>query len=504
VKRKMLGQLLIVLSMVILILPLQSSTFIAPVSAQGSTIKLAITPDFYFAQELGEEFDINVTISNVNETLHLIGIHFRLLYDDELLSVVNVREGNFLSQYGSTYFAWNLEEDGFYGGPHVVVGNMILPNSTGQWPGPFPEGDGVVATIRFKVIYRPVEPDPIEACVLRFAEVILLDDQGNNITDYTTGISLYQSPVPMLYPEPSFTFTPAFPVAGQTVLFNASESVDPDGNITEYTWDFKDGTILTTNETVVTHIFTQPKVYNVTLFVTDDQGLQSNVTVPVEVGVYTPVEIEIASGELYHAGEIAEFYISTSQLGKPVNVTFTELLLYFNGSQYANLSSMVQPVAEGFYMVKCTIPSDAPSGVYALYVKTECSGITAVATSSFQVSNILADIDATLVALDGKVAYINSTLGIIQKDISDINLTVIEVKDHLVVLDSTLGSIKGTIESIDGNVVTIKTDIGTVELDISDIKGATTAVSTTLYATLAFAIISAIAAIIAVLLIRKR
>ena len=482
-----------------------ATQLIRPTSAQ-TTIQLKIEPDFYFAKELGEEFDVNVTIYNVEASQHLVAIHFRLYYDPELLSVVSVTEGDFLPRFdqgSGTGFWWATEPDGVFG-PHVVVGTMIMPNSTGQWPGPFPEGNGTVATIRFKVEYRPVEPEPIAVCVLRFLEVKLVDDQNNLITTYTTGISLYQSPVPMLYPIPSFTFTPSFPIAGQTVLFNASESYDPDGNVTEYTWDFGDGTTLTTNETVVTHIFTQPKVYNVTLFVTDNHGLQSNVTVPVEVGFYTPIEIEVTSGELYYAGEDAEFYISTSQLGKPVNVTFTELLLYFNGSQYANLSSLIYPITEGFYRVKYSIPSDAQSGIYSLYIKVEYSGLTGVFIDSFQVSNILKDINVTLIAIDGKIATLNSTLGIINGTIEKIEGDVATIKtDILGTIQVDISGIKDTADDINSTVDDIKSTTDDIDTKSSDIEGNLSSVLTFIYITLAFAIISAIAAIIAIILVRK-
>ena len=59
------------------------------------------------------------------------------------------------------------------------------------------------------------------------------------------------------------------------VSFDASGSVDPDGKITKYTWNFGDGTIA--KSVSARHTFTQPATYSVTLSVTDNLGAQSPV-----------------------------------------------------------------------------------------------------------------------------------------------------------------------------------------------------------------------------------
>jgi PKD repeat protein len=450
------------------------------VNAQA-TPSLKLEPDFYFARQLNEEFNVNVTIYNIEESMRLVAIHFRLYYDPKLLQVVNVYEGEFLPKFNqtptppATLFVWFTESDGIFG-PHIVLGTMLFPNSTGQWPGPFPEGDGTVAIIRFKVIYRPVEPNPIAVCVLRFLEVKLVDDQSN-IIDCSTGISLYQSPVPLLYPRPQFTYSPAYPSAGQAVLFDASQSRDPDGTVVSYVWDFGDGATLTTSEKKVTHIFAQPKTYNVTLKVVDSDGLAASTWKLVDVGVYTSIDIKVEAGKLYYRGEKAEFYISTSQLGKPINVLFTKLLLYYNGSLYADLGSMVQPVDDGLYMISYNIPEDAEIGVYLLLVEAEYSGITGIGTASFQISSLFEAINATLVDINGAVAYINSTLGILVKNVTDIKATLVGIDGTVAYINSTLGklyvpiqNINATLVRLSGAVAYINSTVGSLVAPIQKIN----------------------------------
>ena len=48
---------------------------------------------------------------------------------------------------------------------------------------------------------------------------------------------------------------------GQELSFSGSGSLDPDGDIAEYTWDFKDGTTATGER--VTHRFERPGTYEV-------------------------------------------------------------------------------------------------------------------------------------------------------------------------------------------------------------------------------------------------
>ena len=53
--------------------------------------------------------------------------------------------------------------------------------------------------------------------------------------------------------------------------FDGSASFDPDGSITNYEWDFGDGT--TGTGPVLGHSYAQPGVYTVVLVVSDDGGL---------------------------------------------------------------------------------------------------------------------------------------------------------------------------------------------------------------------------------------
>lgn len=74
---------------------------------------------------------------------------------------------------------------------------------------------------------------------------------------------------------------------GDEVTFSGQQSYAADGfNITEYLWDFADGT--TATGSVVTHQFNFPGEYIVELFLTDDNGCASTNRVSLQLLVATP------------------------------------------------------------------------------------------------------------------------------------------------------------------------------------------------------------------------
>jgi len=73
-------------------------------------------------------------------------------------------------------------------------------------------------------------------------------------------------------PAAAFTFSPQNPFVGDSILFDASSSTDPDGQIVSYTWNFGDGTTTTIAEATTTHSFSTYGEFQITLVVTDNKG----------------------------------------------------------------------------------------------------------------------------------------------------------------------------------------------------------------------------------------
>lgn len=66
-------------------------------------------------------------------------------------------------------------------------------------------------------------------------------------------------------------------VIGEAIVFDGSDSYDPDGQIKAFEWDFGDGQ--TGSEMMQSHLYSEIGVYEVLLTVTDDLGLSDSISV---------------------------------------------------------------------------------------------------------------------------------------------------------------------------------------------------------------------------------
>jgi len=81
-------------------------------------------------------------------------------------------------------------------------------------------------------------------------------------------------------PGPLFDFSPGSPTSGQTITFDATDAIDPDGDIVAYTW-YVNGTQFGTGKVTTTSL--APGRYNVTLNLTDNDGTHAEANRTVSV-----------------------------------------------------------------------------------------------------------------------------------------------------------------------------------------------------------------------------
>jgi PKD repeat protein len=73
-------------------------------------------------------------------------------------------------------------------------------------------------------------------------------------------------------PVASFSYSPSSPVVDQDITFDASNSSDSDGSITDYVWDWTNDGSYDATGVSATHSYSSPGSYDVKLRVTDDEG----------------------------------------------------------------------------------------------------------------------------------------------------------------------------------------------------------------------------------------
>lgn len=106
-------------------------------------------------------------------------------------------------------------------------------------------------------------------------------------------------------PRAEFTVSDDLDLPLFAFRFDASASLDPDGLITHYHWDFGDGSIRTSEEPVLTHAFPGFGHYQVSLSVTDDDGNDSG-AVDLEVEVAFKGAVQVAAGHEHSLALLAD------------------------------------------------------------------------------------------------------------------------------------------------------------------------------------------------------
>ncbi len=105
-------------------------------------------------------------------------------------------------------------------------------------------------------------------------------------------------------PEPTATLTVDVDQinSGEPINFDARESSTPDATVvTQFTWDFGDGSTTTTTQGLTNHVYSTPGTYEVSLIVENDQGGTDETHWTINVNAY-PV-IELLSQPIAKVGE---------------------------------------------------------------------------------------------------------------------------------------------------------------------------------------------------------
>lgn len=238
---------------------------------------------------------------------------------------------------------------------------------------------------------------------------------------------------------------------------------------------------------------------------TDTDRLSANITKTINVGYYKELAVNIDVGSLHFAGELADFYMLVSEFGKPINATSTKALLYYDGSVFANLTTVTDRISTGLYRISYEIPASAEPGTYTLVVEVGYYSVKGTNLKSFLISSTLSGF---VTDITQGIATVSNGLTEVKVNLTAINARLVSIEGNLATISTTLGAINVKLDAIDakivgvnGTVATISTTLGEANVKLGDVQSLAT---TALYVT---SILSAIAVILAVailIFIRKK
>jgi len=172
--------------------------------------------------------------------------------------------------------------------------------------------------------------------------ITLTVTDNDNLTDSESKLIVVKK-----YPIAAFTYSPTVPLMNQIVTFNASLSTPDGGTITSYQWDFGDGNNVNETDPVTYHNYTIPGTYNVTLNITDSEGLwdieSKNITIvkyPLASFTYSPENPIVGETVTFDAslstpngGTLVNYFWD---FGDGTNTTETDPITYHNFTMIGN------------------------------------------------------------------------------------------------------------------------------------------------------------------------
>jgi hypothetical protein len=135
-----------------------------------------------------------------------------------------------------------------------------------------------------------------------------------HIPVYTLETKTALTPIENLPPLVLFSYSPIDPEVGEIVRFNATQSIDPDGRIVDYEWDFGDeDTLHSSSRSICTHVYSSSGPFQVNLTITDSQDDKSSKVLNVDVVEPRPEAVITYSPAEPKVGEVITFDASKSK-----------------------------------------------------------------------------------------------------------------------------------------------------------------------------------------------
>jgi PKD repeat protein len=206
-------------------------------------------------------------------------------------------------------------------------------------------------------------------------ELSIYDNYGSWSHTYLY-VTVHQptTPVP---PVAVIAYAPSQPFVWEPVLFSGNFSIDPDGYLTSFIWQFGDGTVGFGSG--IAHAYAHPGTYMVSLSVIDNSGLSDETTTTIRV-VSMPIAAFVYAPLMPLAGQSTDF----SALGSYDESGITEYIWSFGDGTFASGWQSTHAFASpGNYSVILTVRNaDGIEASHSEVVTVASAQLSVVADSS--------------------------------------------------------------------------------------------------------------------------
>jgi len=216
-----------------------------------------------------------------------------------------------------------------------------------------------------------------------------------------------------------------------------------------------------------------PGDYNITVYEfdakthTDVYKYKASTTFKV---LKDPLYIRVNTGTLYFSGENVKVYAEIDLDGAAADPTTITFKLYRENTLISTLSP--QRIATGLYSASFTCPSE--KGNYFIIVNATLNmggiSLSGFGTASFTVSPTLDGFNATLTAINGNIATINTKIGEIKLSLNDLNTTIKSIQNGLVTIQTSLGEVKTYLDRINAQIISLSGDTAVIKTDLGNVK----------------------------------
>jgi hypothetical protein len=284
------------------------------------------------------------------------------------------------------------------------------------------------------------------------------------------------------------TYTFATPPSGSTIsqitsvaVYSVSSTATPStayGNVTYFYYN--PSTLVLTIKYSVTVPVTTTGSGTATVEFAIDYSLATTATVTVQlVGTFTPtasstnptVALVQGNGALLTGISSGQIATITADVTNAVTTSMKVPLSELNASVVA-INGAVAKINTAFGNMTATLKSINAT------VQSISSGQVLVLTKLGSVETSLASLNASLTAFNGNIVTINTTLGQVKTTLAGINAQVTTNGNGIATISTDLGTLSGVVTSTNGNVSTIKTNLGTLTTTVGKINTNTQGFST--------------------------